>query len=148
MKKTVEIENKKAKYEYFIYDTYTAGLQLRGTEIKSIRKRKVSIKEAYCDFIDDELFVKNMNIAIYSHGNIYNHEPKRNRKLLLKKRELKKLNTKFKERGYTIIPTKIFISDYGFAKLEIALAKGKKLYDKRNSIKDKDMKKGSGVDYE
>lgn len=137
----VVINNKKASFEYHLSDCAVAGIQLQGTEIKSIRRGKASLQESYCFFKDEELFVKNMHITEYEQGNIYNHEPKRTRKLLLKKRELQKLLSKVKERGMTIIPKKLFINDRGFAKLEICLAKGKKLYDKREAIKRKDLKR-------
>jgi SsrA-binding protein len=133
--------NRKAKYEYAFIDEYTAGLQLQGTEIKSIRNKDVSIAEGYCVFQGDELYILNMHIAIYEQGTYNNHEPKRDRKLLLTKNELKKLQSKLKDKGLTIIPTRLFISDNGFAKLNIALAKGKKIHDKRDSIKDKDTKR-------
>ncbi len=133
--------NRKAKYEYAFLDEFTAGLQLKGTEIKSIRNKDVSIAEGYCAFQGDELFVLNMHIAHYEQGTYNNHEPKRPRKLLLTRNELKKLQGKLKDKGLTIIPTRLFISDAGFAKLNIALAKGKKLHDKRDNIKDKDVKR-------
>ena len=139
MKKKIEIKNKKAAYEFFLVEKYTAGIMLAGTEIKSIRNGKASITEAYCAFENDELWVKNMHIAEYSYASSNNHAPKQERKLLLNKKELKKLLIKTNERGYTIIPTLLFINDNGLAKLEIALAKGKRLYDKRDSIKKKDM---------
>lgn len=133
--------NRKAKYEYAFIDQYTAGLQLQGTEIKSIRNKDVSISEGYCTFVNDELFILNMHIAHYEQGTYNNHEPKRQRKLLLNKNELKKLQGKLKDKGLTIIPTRLFISDNGFAKLNIALAKGKKIHDKRDNIKDRDVKR-------
>lgn len=133
--------NRKAKYEYAFIDQYTAGIQLQGTEIKSIRNKDVSISEGYCTFIGNELFILNMHIAHYEQGTYNNHEPKRQRKLLLNKNELKKLSGKLKDKGLTIIPTRLFISDNGFAKLNIALAKGKKIHDKRDSLKDKDTKR-------
>lgn len=133
--------NRKAKYEYTFIDEYTAGIQLQGTEIKSIRNKDVSIAEGYCTFKGDELYVLNMHIAPYEQGTHYNHEPKRERKLLLTRNELKKLKNKLKDKGLTIIPTRLFISDGGYAKLNIALAKGKKIHDKRDSIKDKDVKR-------
>jgi len=133
--------NRNAKYEYAFLEQFTAGLQLRGTEIKSIRNKDVSIAEAYCAFKSGELFVINMNIAPYEQASFSNHEPKRERKLLLNKQELKKLNGKLKDKGLTIIPTRLFISDKGHAKLNIALAKGKKIHDKRDSLKDKDVKR-------
>ncbi|MFM1875929.1 MAG: SsrA-binding protein SmpB [Bacteroidota bacterium] len=133
--------NRKAKFEFSFIDEYTAGLQLFGTEIKSIRNKEVSIAEAYCAFKGDELFVLNMHIAHYEQGTYNNHEPKRERKLLLSRNELKKLQGKLKDKGLTIIPTRLYISDAGFAKLNIALAKGKKIHDKRDTIKDKDTKR-------
>ncbi len=141
MSEGIRIKNKKAYYQYSLEDKYLAGIQLTGTEIKSIRTGKVSLAESYCSFIEDELFVINMHIAEYNMGTIYNHEPKRDRKLLLTRRELKKLAIKTKEKGYTIIPTLLFINDRGLAKLEIALARGKKFYDKREDIKQKDLKR-------
>jgi SsrA-binding protein len=132
-------KNKKASFEFFLMDKLIAGIVLTGTEIKSIRSGKVSLGEAYCAFDKDELWLKNSHIAEYDHGNIYNHDPKRDRKLLLTKRELKKLRSKNVEKGITIVPTMMFIDDKGFAKVEIALAKGKKLYDKRDTIKNKDL---------
>lgn len=140
-KRKIEIINRKAEYEYHFIDEYEAGIVLTGTEIKSIRNGEVNLKEAYCSFKKDELFVKNMRIAEYKFGNQNNHEPKRSRKLLLKKTELKKLHRKVKERGFTIVPYKLYISDRGFAKLTIILASGKKSYDKRQSIKEKDQKR-------
>jgi len=138
MDQQVKIKNKKAAFEYFLVEKYIAGIELLGTEIKSIRTGKVSLAESYCMFRGDELFVINMHIAEYQYGTFNNHDPKRDRKLLLNRRELKKLSTKTKERGFTIIPTFLFINDKGLAKLEIAVAKGKKLYDKRETIKTKD----------
>lgn len=139
MNKQISLINKKARFEYFILDTYVAGLQLKGTEIKSIRQAKVSFADSYCIFDGKELFVKNLHISEYSHGNIFNHDPVRNRKLLLTKRELKKIKSKLNEKGLTLIPLKVFINDRGFAKMEIGLAKGKKIYDKRESIKERDF---------
>lgn len=133
--------NRNAKYEFAFLDEFTAGMELVGTEIKSIRNKDVSISEGYCAFVNEELYVLNMHIAPYEQGSFYNHEPKRQRKLLLKKQELKKLSGKLKDKGLTIIPTRLYISDKGYAKLNIALAKGKKLHDKRDSIKDKDVKR-------
>ena len=135
----ISIKNRKAKFEYQFLDTYTAGLKLMGTEIKSIREGKVNLQEAYCYFNDHELFVKQMHITPYSQGTHYNHEPTRERKLLLKKKELSKLESKMNEKGLTIVPTRLFINDRGLAKLNIALAKGKKLYDKRDDIKQRDV---------
>jgi SsrA-binding protein len=124
-----------------LIDKFVAGLQLLGTEIKSIRESKASIAEGYCTFMGDELFVKNMHIAEYSHGGFVNHEPKRMRKLLLSRQELDKLLKKTKIKGFTIVPTRLFIGKNGYAKLEIALAEGKKLYDKRESLKQADDKR-------
>lgn len=138
---SVVIKNKKAHHEYFLLQEYTAGIQLTGTEIKSIREGKASIVDAYCSFTGDELFVRNMHIAEYTQGTIYNHEPKRDRKLLLTKKELRKLLAKVKEKGLTIIPTVLFIDERGFAKLSIALAKGKHAYDKRETLRQKDIRR-------
>ena len=135
---TIEIKNKKAHFLYFLFEEITAGIQLTGTEIKSIRSGKANLVDAYCAFKGEELFVVNMHIAEYTLGTHYNHEAKRDRKLLLQRRELKRLQTKVKEKGYTIIPTILFINDNGLAKINIALARGKKLYDKRESIKTRD----------
>jgi SsrA-binding protein len=137
----IHIKNKKASHEYFLEERYVAGIQLSGTEIKSIRYGKATLTDAYCSFFGNELFVRNMHISEYKLGTHYNHEPKRDRKLLLTKRELKKLRTKINEKGYTLIPVVLFINDNGLAKLEIALAKGKHTYDKRASLKEKDIKR-------
>lgn len=141
MEKTITIRNKRASHEYIFMQEYTAGIQLTGTEIKSIRSGKASIADAYCSFTGEELFVRGMHIAEYTFGTHYNHEPKRDRKLLLTKRELKKLLVKVSERGLTIIPTVLFINEQGLAKLTIVLAKGKHSYDKRESLKQKDIKR-------
>ena len=142
MKNTVNILNKKAKFEYEILDKYSAGIVLSGTEIKSIRTSKASIAESFCEFNDQgELFIINMTIEEYVYGNYYNHAPKAERKLLLNKRELRKLEKEVKNVGLTIIPLRLFINDKGYAKLDIALAKGKKLYDKRDTIKYRDNKR-------
>jgi SsrA-binding protein len=138
MDSQVKIKNKKASFEYFLIERFVAGIELTGTEIKSIRTGKVSLVESYCTFKGDELFVINLHIAEYKYGTYNNHEPKRDRKLLMTRRELNKLSGKLKEKGLTLIPTLLFINEKGLAKLEIALAKGKKLYDKRESIKTKD----------
>lgn len=137
----INIKNRKASYEYQFLDKYVAGIQLTGTEIKSIREGKVNLSEGYCYIQDGELFIKQMHISPYAQGTHYNHEPARERKLLLKKKEIVKLESKGTEKGLTIIPTRLFINDRGLAKLEIALAKGKKLYDKRDDIKQKDMRR-------
>ena len=142
MKNSVNILNKKARFEYEILDKYTAGIVLTGTEIKSIRESKASIAESFCEFNErGELFVINMTIEEYVYGNHYNHIPKAERKLLLNKRELKKLEKEVKNVGLTVIPIRLFISQNGYAKLEVALAKGKKLYDKRDTMKDRDNKR-------
>ena len=141
IRKNIEIKNRKASHEYSFLETFTAGLVLRGTEIKSIRLGKANISEAYCYFNGGELFIKNMNINPYEFGTHYNHEPLRERKLLLSKRELNKLQDKLKDVGLTLIPTRLFVNDGGLAKLNIALAKGKKLYDKRESIKARDVER-------
>jgi SsrA-binding protein len=141
MEQQIKIKNKKAFFEYFLVEKYVAGIELSGTEIKSIRTGKVSLVESYCMFRGNELFVINMHIAPYQYGTYNNHDPKRDRKLLLNRRELKKLAIKTKERGFAIIPTLLFINEKGLAKLEIALAKGKKLYDKRETIKTKDTQR-------
>ncbi len=134
----VQIKNKRARFEYQIQDQFIAGLALTGTEIKSIRMGKASLQEGYCVFSGQELWVQGMHIAPYKHGTIHNHEPRRKRKLLLNKRELKKLRKATQEKGATIIPLRLFINNRGLAKLEIAVAKGKKLYDKRQDIRKKE----------
>ena len=136
----INIRNKKAWHTYEIGDKYVAGLQLYGTEIKSIRLGKVSLSDSYCFFLHNELWVR-MHIAEYDWGTYANHEPRRDRKLLLNKRELKKLLAKVKVKGQAIIPLRLFITESGFAKLEIATAKGKAQHDKRNSLKEKDAKR-------
>ena len=141
MSQQVNISNRRARFEYELLDFFTAGLVLQGTEIKSIRQSKANINDAYCLFENGELIVRNMHIAEYDHGNIMNHAPLRDRKLLLTQRELNKLENKLKDAGKTIVPLKLFISDKGFAKLEIALARGKKMYDKRESLKQKDIQR-------
>lgn len=135
------IENRRAGYEYFITDKFSAGMVLTGSEIKSIRAGKANITDGYCSFIEEELFIRNVHISEWKYATINNHVPVRDRKLLLKKTELKKLLAKTKEKGYTIVPLKIFFNEKGLAKLEIALAKGKKLYDKRDDLKLKDAKR-------
>lgn len=135
------IKNRKALFEYSLLDTFDAGIQLLGSEIKSIRTGKANLQEAYCFFIGDELYIKGMHIAEYSHGGYANHDPVRQRKLLLKRTELRKIKNKLKEKGLTVIPVKLYINERGFAKLEIAVAKGKKLFDKRQNIKNKDVKR-------
>ncbi|MCA0365615.1 MAG: SsrA-binding protein SmpB [Bacteroidetes bacterium] len=139
--KHTDIKNKKASFEYFFIDVYSAGMVLTGTEIKSIREGKVSMADAYCIVDKGEILVKNLNISKYEFGTHYNHEPMRERKLLLQKKEIKKLASKLTDKGLTIIPTRIYINEKGLAKLDIALAKGKKLFDKRDSIKEKDLQR-------
>ena len=142
MQKQINIKNRKAKFQYEILDKYTAGIVLQGTEIKSIRNGKASIAESFCEFNDKgELFVINMTIEEYLYGSYYNHKPKAERKLLLNRRELKKLEKEVKNTGLTIIPLNLFINDNGLAKIVIALARGKKLYDKRDTIKDRESKR-------
>ncbi len=141
-KKTVEIKNKKASFEYHILQTYEAGIVLSGTEVKSIRYGKANINEAYCLFDkNNELWIKNMHISEYKLGTHYNHEPRRDRKLLLKKSELKKIQRRVMEKGNSIVPIRVFFSERGLVKIEIASAQGKKSFDKRQSIKEKDMKR-------
>jgi SsrA-binding protein len=135
------IKNKKASHEYFLLDEFKAGIILVGTEIKSIRAGKVSLVDSFCSFTGNELFLNNAHIAEYEFGNQFNHDPKRPRKLLLKKRELKKLKTKSQEKGLTIVPVTMFINDKGKCKITIYLAKGKKTYDKKMSLKEKDIQR-------
>lgn len=140
-KHLIDIKNKRASFEYYFVQTFRAGLVLCGTEIKSIREGKVNLSDSYCLFSKGELWVHDMHISEYRFGSYYNHQVKRTRKLLLKRNELRKLETKSKEKGLTIIPTLLFVDERGFAKLEIALSKGKHSYDKRESIKLKDNKR-------
>jgi len=133
--------NRKATFQYFIVNRYKAGIVLGGTEVKSVRSGKVNLSDAYCIFKDGELWMRSVHIAEYRHGGFYNHAAKRERKLLLTKRELRKLETRIKERGYTIIPTEIFINERNFIKVEIALVKGKKAFNKKNSIRERDIKR-------
>lgn len=135
------IKNKRATFDYEIMERMVAGIQLFGTEIKSIRDGKASLTDTYCTFIKDELWVKNMHIATYFFGTYNNHEVRRDRKLLLTRRELRKLSRATKETGFTIVPTKLFVTEKGLAKIEIGLAKGKKNYDKRNSLKEKEAQR-------
>ena len=141
MSSKVEIKNKKAKFEFEFLENFTAGIQLFGTEIKSIRNNKASIAESYGIMIKDELFIRNMYVGDYENSGHFNHESKRDRKLLLKKIELNKINKKLKNKGLTIVPTKLFIGKNGWAKLNISIAKGKKIYDKREDLKTKDIKR-------
>ncbi len=139
--KNIYIKNRPATFEYAIEDKLTAGIVLLGSEIKSIRAGRVSFADSYCLFMDGELFVKNLNIAEYNNAGYAGHLPTRERKLLLNKKEIKKWQAKIKEKGMTIVPLAIFINEKGLAKIEIGLGKGKKLYDKRQSIKEKDLKR-------
>ena len=141
MSSKINIKNRKASFEYQFIATFVAGISLVGTEIKSIRNNKANISDAYCVFVNKELFVKNLHIAEYPNGGSLNHEPKRDRKLLLNRQELNKMLGKVSEKGNSIVPIRLFISEKGKAKLEIVLAKGKKVYDKRESIKEKDQKR-------
>lgn len=137
----INIKNKRATFDYEIIDTYTAGIVLTGTEIKSIRLGKASLVDTFCFFSNDELWVKNMHISEYFYGSYNNHTVRRDRKLLLSRKELDKLRKGTKETGFTIVPTKVFINEKGLAKVVIALAKGKKQYDKREALKEKDDKR-------
>ncbi len=140
-KSSIQIKNRRASFDYEFLETYTAGIQLVGTEIKSIRAGKCSLQDAYCFFVGNELFVHGMNIALYHWGTWNSHEPVRDRRLLLNRKELRHLQQADKQKGLTIVAVKLFIADNGFAKLVIALAKGKKEYDKRQSIKEKDVRR-------
>jgi SsrA-binding protein len=137
----ISIKNKKASFEYHFVDKYVAGIVLQGSEIKSIRDGKVNLQASYCVIKNEEIFVREMHISPYKQASYLNHDPKRERKLLLNKREISKLESKSQEKGLTIIPTRLYVTNKGLAKLEIALAKGKKLHDKRHDIKEKDLKK-------
>ena len=138
---TVNIKNKQASFQYELLDKYVTGLVLKGTEIKSIREGKVNLQDGYVYFTDHEAFVKGININTFSEGTHFNHEQARDRKLLLKKNEIRRLRTSIEEKGLTIVPVRLFINDRGYAKLEIAVARGKKIYDKRESIKERDVKR-------
>jgi SsrA-binding protein len=137
----MEIKNRSAYYEYTIDDKFIAGMMLLGTEVKSLRAGRASFNDSYCLFQGRDLWLKSMHIAEYSHGTVNNHDPLRDRKLLLNKREIKKLQSNMKEKGYTIIPLRIYFNEKNLAKLEIGLAKGKKLHDKRESIKQRDTER-------
>jgi SsrA-binding protein len=137
----INIRNRQASFEYELLDKYVAGLVLMGTEIKSIREGKATLQDGYCYFNNGELFVKGINITPYAQGTHYNHEAQRERKLLLKRSELKKIERKVDEKGLTLVPVRLFINDRGYAKLEIAVARGKKMHDKRESIKERDVKR-------
>jgi SsrA-binding protein len=138
----MEIKNRSAFHEYFFDDKWVAGIMLTGTEVKSLRAGKASFNDSYCIINKNELWLKSLHIAEYSHGTVNNHDPLRERKLLLQKRELKKIKGKLKEKGYTLIPLRIFFSDKNLAKVEIGLGKGKKLHDKRETIKKRDVERG------
>jgi SsrA-binding protein len=137
----INIRNRQAGHAYELLDKYIAGMVLKGTEIKSIKEGKVNLQDGYCYFNNGEVFVKGINITPYAQGTYYNHEPARERKLLLKRSEIRKLEAKVEEKGLTLVPLRLFINERGFAKLEIALARGKKLYDKRQSMKEKDARR-------
>jgi SsrA-binding protein len=137
----MEIKNRSAYYEYFIDAKYDAGIVLLGTEVKSLRAGRASFNDSYCLIHQGEIWIKSLHIGEYSHGTVNNHDPLRDRKLLLQKREIKKIEGKLKEKGYTLIPLRIFLNDKNLLKVEIGLAKGKKLHDKRESIKQKDVQR-------
>lgn len=141
IQKDIRIRNKKAKFNYELLESFDAGIKLQGTEIKSIRMGKASIAESFCEVKDGEVYIVNMHIDEYAWGTHYNHKIKRDRKLLLTKNEIKKLEKQTQDLGTTIVPTLLYINKKGLAKLRISLAKGKKLYDKRNSLKEKDLKR-------
>ena len=140
-KKEVEVINRKAEYEYKFIQSFEAGIMLTGTEVKSVRLGEVNLKDAFCFFRKGELYIKNLYIAEFKYGNINNHETRRLRKLLLKKPELAKLEKKMKEKGFTLVPYRLYLSERGFVKLEICLSQGKKSYDKRQSIKERESKR-------
>jgi SsrA-binding protein len=137
----IEIKNRRATFDYEFVDVLSAGMQLTGTEIKSVRMAKANLTDAFCVFLNDELFVRNLHISEYEKGGYYNHEPKRERKLLLQKKEIQKWLAKVKEKGFTIIPIRLYINEKGIAKLEIGLGRGKKSFDKREDLKNKDARR-------
>jgi SsrA-binding protein len=137
---SIHIKNKRAYFDFLIDDKFVAGIKLLGTEIKSIRQGKANLLDSFCTFIDGNLYIRNLHISEYTHGSFYNHEAKRDRVLLLQKKELKKLKSRTEEKGFTIVPLTIFINARGFAKVEIGLAQGKKTFDKRESMKERDSK--------
>ncbi len=141
---TVSIVNRKASYNYFISDSWEAGIMLTGTEIKAVREGKANLTDAYCYFKNEELWIKNLHISAYDHGGYSNHPPRRERKLLLHRYQLRRIQSKLKEKGVTLIPVRMYFNERGFAKLELGLARGKKLYDKRESIKDAEAKRELG----
>ncbi len=136
----IHIKNKRAYFDFLIDDKFVAGIKLLGTEIKSIRQGKANLTDSFCTFIDGNLYIRNLHISEYTHGSFYNHEAKRDRVLLLQKKELKRLKSRTEEKGFTIVPLTIFISGRGFAKIEIGLAQGKKTFDKRETMKERDSK--------
>jgi SsrA-binding protein len=138
-KSSTEFRNRKASYEYFFIETWVAGIELMGTEVKSIREGKIQFTDAWCSFSGNDLFIRDLHINEYEFGNLHNHDPKRPRRLLLKKQELIKIKKKVQEKGLTLIPVKLFIISRGLVKIEIALARGKQTHDKRDSIKEKDI---------
>jgi SsrA-binding protein len=137
----MEIKNRSVYFEYHIDDKFVAGIMLLGTEVKSLREGKANFNDSYCIFQKGELFIRSFHISEYSHGTVNNHDPIRERKLLLNRRELKKLESKIKEKGYTIVPLRLFFNEKNLAKVEIGLAKGKKLHDKRETIKQRDTER-------
>ncbi|MFN8152894.1 MAG: SsrA-binding protein SmpB [Bacteroidia bacterium] len=141
---SINITNRKAGFNYFISETWEAGIVLTGTEIKSIRQGKANLSDAYCYFKNEDLWIKNLHISEYEDGGYNNHAPKRDRKLLLHGHQLRKIQSKLKEKGVTLIPVRLYLSDRGFAKLELGLARGKKLYDKRETIKQAEAKRELG----
>ncbi|MBL7733418.1 MAG: SsrA-binding protein SmpB [Chitinophagaceae bacterium] len=136
-----ELKNRQVYHEYFIDAKYEAGMVLLGTEVKSLREGKASFNDSYCLIHKHEVWIKSLHIAMYSHGTVNNHDPLRDRKLLLEKREIRKIEAKLKEKGYTLVPLRIFFTEKGLAKMEIGLAKGKKLHDKRESIRQRDVER-------
>ncbi|HTG57345.1 MAG TPA: SsrA-binding protein SmpB [Niabella sp.] len=141
MASSISIKNRSAFHEYFIDDTYVAGMVLLGTEVKSLREGRASFNDSYCIIHKGEIWIKSLHISPYSHGTVNNHDADRDKKLLLQKREIRKIQAKLKEKGYTLVPLKIFMNDRNFIKIELGLGKGKKLYDKRESIKQKDVER-------
>jgi SsrA-binding protein len=135
------ITNRRARHDYQIEDVYTAGIVLKGTEVKSLRNGKASLQEAFCYIADDEVFIKDMNIAEYTQGGIFNHDPKRDRKLLLKKKEIERLRKALEVKGYTLIPLKLYFNDRNYAKVNLGIGKGKKTFDKRESLKERETQR-------
>ena len=139
--KNIEIKNKRASFEYFLLQKFEAGLMLKGTEVKAIRLGSANLTDAYCYIRKGEVFVKNLFISEYSQGSYYNHDARRERKLLLNKTEIRKIERRLSEKGFTLVPTRLYMNERGFAKWEVALAQGKKMYEKRASIKEKDNRR-------